>query len=223
MKLTRIPFASTLLICGALVGVILGLLAPKAAGAVTYSVYIQLWPSGGSTLSCGWHSGPCYDDDSRVSSGAALDWSPSSTVSFFSKSSTDSGVYAIAGTATIAVVSQSSCSHNVRADLKDNNSLQRASATYVHTANSVSNGTVIDINTQQYNLVSTTSAIGSTANETGCGDTWSGYHVHQEGSSGWTLANYPNHSTCNRPNITTDCWVSNSYYMGYANWSVNYP
>ena len=99
---------------------------------------------------------------------------------------------------------------------------------YYHTDDSLTTFNQ-NINTQQYNLVWTTKAIGSTATESGCGATWTGLHVHQLSDGGWILWNYPDHSTCNKDyptpftNNVTDCWVSNSYYMGYNDWSVPYP
>lgn len=46
-----------------LIGAMAGLTVPKETKAVNYSVYIELWPGGSSDLTCGWHSGICYDDD----------------------------------------------------------------------------------------------------------------------------------------------------------------
>ncbi|MGE3075194.1 MAG: hypothetical protein AB7N24_15675 [Dehalococcoidia bacterium] len=212
---------------GLIVGVVSALLAPKAASATNYSVYIELWPGGSSSLTCGWHSGPCYDNDSLVSSGAALDWAPSATINFFVKSSTDSSVYSIAGTGYITSQTQEACIHTMYSSVSDNHPTWRAGVWYYHTDDSLTSHTEY-INTQQYNIVSTTKAIGTTADEDDCGDTWSGYHVHQLSDGGWTLASYPDHSTCNVDaapvtNNVTDCWVSNSYKMGYANWAVAYP
>lgn len=217
----RFRVVTLLLVGGVMVGIVAGFIAPKPVAATTYWVYIQLWPGGGSTLTCGWHSGPCYNDDEQVSSGSALDWSTVGTISFNVKSSTDSPIYAIAGTATVTAGQQSACSHYVYAELKDNNAQSRGQVTYVHTA--ASGETTVYIDTEQYNLVPTTEGIGSAAYEGGCGDSWGGYHVHQDGTSGWTLANYPDHSQCNRPTITTSCGIGNSTYMGYANWTVQYP
>lgn len=182
---------------------------------------MQLWPGGGSTLECGFHD-ICYDDDSQVSWGPALDWSTGGTVSFYSKSVTDSSMFSVAGTAYITVPSQTTCSHVIHASWYDNTSTWHNGASYVHISNSIQDDTSFYINTSQYGYVSTTRALGSTASESGC-TAWTGQHVHQESDGSWTLANYPAHSTCNRPNITTECWVSNSYYMGSSIWSVPYP
>ena len=124
----------------------------------------------------------------------APDWSPGGTVSFYSKSVTDSSMFSVAGTAYITVPSQTTCSHVIHASWYDNTSTWHSGASYVHTSNSIQ----------------------------GC-PSWTGQHVHQESDGSWTLANYPAHNTCNRPNITTECWVSNSYYMGSSSWSVPYP
>lgn len=51
-----------------------GMLAPKSAAAVSVSFTMELWPGGGSTLTCGWHLSACYDNDALVTSGGALDW-----------------------------------------------------------------------------------------------------------------------------------------------------
>jgi hypothetical protein len=211
-----------------LIGVIAGLATPKGSKAVNYSVYIELWPGGSSDLTCGWHSGPCYDDDSQVASGAALDWASTSTISFYVKSLTDSPSFAVAGTGYLTSYTQATCDHRMYASVYDNAATWRAGVWYLHTDDSLTSFGQ-DINTQQYNLVSTSKAIGTTANETGCGSSWTGYHVHQMSDGGWTLWNYPDHSTCNKDypepftNDVSDCGVSNSYYMGYANWSVAYP
>lgn len=211
-----------------LMGAIAGLAVPKESKAVNYSVYIELWPGGSSDLTCGWHSGICYDDDSQVSSRAALDWAASATISFYVQSSTDSGLFSVSGTGYLTSQTQTSCSHTMYASVYDNTATWRAGVWYYHTDDSLSSYNQ-DINTQQYNLVSTSKAIGTTANESGCGSSWTGHHVHQMSDGGWTLANYPDHSTCNKDypepftNDVSDCWVSNSYHMGYANWSVPYP
>lgn len=52
---------------GIIIGAAAGFVAPKGATATNYSVHIQLWPEGGSDPTCGWHSGPCYDNDALVS------------------------------------------------------------------------------------------------------------------------------------------------------------
>ena len=210
----------------AILGALAGLLAPKSAEAQVYSVYIELWPGGGSSLTCGWHSGPCYDDDARVVSGGALDWAPSSSISFRTRSSTDSPLFSVAGDAYMSSPSQSSCWHERYATVKDNRGDPRPSVSYLHTAGSGTS--TIPINTAQYTSAETSSVIGSTASESGCTTsnglpTWTNFHVHQVGTGGWTIANYPDHSTCNLPSKTTDCWVGNSFYMGYTNWNVLYP
>lgn len=200
---------------------LLAMFVPKPAAAVNYTVDVQLWPGGGSTLTCGWHSGPCWDDDSLVSSGLALDWSSNNAVNFYTKTSTNSPMFPVAGSAYITVPTQSSCSHHIYAEWYDNNALLRNRTHYIHTSNTISDGTSFYINTSQYGFVDTTRALGTTANESGC-TAWTGYHLHQQMISNWTIANYPDHSTCNQPNITDDCWVANSYYMGYASWQVPY-
>lgn len=214
----------------AMLGLALGLLVPKQAGATTYySVNIQLWPGGSSDLTCGWHGGPYVNNDATVQSGLALDWAPSSTISFYVKTLSDGSGFAYAGVAWISSQSQTGCSHVMYASVYDNASTWRAGNYYVHTTNGVGSGASVYINAQQYSRVSTSSAIGSTASESGCGDSWYGYHVHQQIDSGWTIANYPDHTTCNKDypapfsNNVSDCWVSNGYYMGYADWSVAYP
>lgn len=217
MKLT------SMLICViAVLGALAGLLVPKSVEALAYSVHSELWPGGGSTLECGWHSGPCYNTDARVSSGTALDWATSGSISFYAKSSTDSPQFSVAGDAYMSTPSQTTCSHQRYASIYDNNSVWRAGVFYIHTAGSGTS--TIPINTAQYTLATTTTVIGSAADEGTCGESWGGYHVHQQIDGGFTLANYPDHSTCNRPNVVTaDCNVANSYYMGYADWSVAYP
>lgn len=216
-----------MLICViAVLGALAGLLAPKSVEALVYSVHIDLWPGGGSTLECGWHSGPCAEDDSQVVSGTALDWATSGSISFYTKSSTDSPQFSVAGDAYMSSIQQVTCSHERYASIYDNKAAWRAGVFYIHTAGSGTS--TIPINTAQYTLATTSSVIGSAANETGCTSngvpTWLGYHVHQQIDGGFTLANYPDHSTCNRPNVVTaDCNVANSYYMGYADWSVAYP
>lgn len=84
----------------AMLGLALGLLVPKQAGATTYySVNIQLWPGGSSDLTCGWHGGPYVNNDATVQSGLALDWAPSSTISFYVKTLSDGSGFAYAGVA----------------------------------------------------------------------------------------------------------------------------
>lgn len=78
-------------------GLLLAMVVPKPAEAAWLSFYVELWPGGSSTLTCGWHDGPCYDDDSLVDSGGALDWAPSSTITFFVKSTTTSTLHSTAG------------------------------------------------------------------------------------------------------------------------------
>lgn len=58
----------------AVIGILLALMIPKPAEAIWHSFYVELWPGGGSQLNCGWHEGACWDDDSQVVSGSALDW-----------------------------------------------------------------------------------------------------------------------------------------------------
>ena len=210
----------------AILGALAGLLAPKSAEALIYSVHLDLWPGGGSTLQCGWHSGPCADNDALVVSGTALDWATSGNISFYTKLSTDSPQFSVAGNSYMSTQSQTACSHQRYASIYDNKADWRAGVFYIHTAGSGTS--TIPINTAQYTLATTSSVIGSAANETGCTSngvpTWYGYHVHQQIDGGFTLANYPDHSTCNRPNVVTaDCDVANSFYMGYANWNVLYP
>lgn len=64
MKLTSLLIALV-----AVFGAFAGLLVPKSADALNYSVHFELWPGGGSSLECGWHAGPCYNTDSQVASG----------------------------------------------------------------------------------------------------------------------------------------------------------
>lgn len=206
----------------ALLGVALGLLMPKPAAAIWHDFYIELWPGGASTLTCGWHSGPCYDDDSLVSSGAALDWGGSSGIAFLVKSSTGSNLFALAGTGWVSKDAQSTCDHRAHVSVYDNNGGWRATATYLHTSSSFTNHS-INISTSRYGLVSTTEPLGTTANESGCGSSWSGHHVHQIADGGWTLRSYPDHRTCNRPTITTDCWVGSGYKQGDIAWSQWVP
>lgn len=74
-------------------GIGFAILIPKPAAATSYDYYVELWPGGSSTLTCGWHTGPCYDDDSLVSSGNALDWASSSTITFNVKSNTTNSFF----------------------------------------------------------------------------------------------------------------------------------
>jgi hypothetical protein len=118
-------------------------------------------------------------------------------------------------------VTQGTCNHVIGVSIYDLTSTWRAAAYYHHTENTISNGTDFDIDTSVGSLITTTVTLGNTADETGC-SAWTGHHVHQFPES-MTLRSYPDHSTCNRPNILTDCWVGAGYKQSDTNWSLNLP
>ena len=218
----------TLTIAAAVVGVLTGLLAPKSAHASLESFSLELWPGGGSTLTCGWHSGPCYDNDSLVSSGGALDWAGQSTITSVFRATMSSSLFANAGTGYATVGTQSSCLNYVVVDVSDVYGGFQTGTHYYHTWNSIANGTTWNINAASGYWTSTNKTLGSTASEAGCGETWSGYHVHQLAGSGWTLRSYPDHSTCNVDeapvtNNVSDCWVGAGYKQADRTWWLNTP
>lgn len=173
----------------ALLGVMFALLAPKPASSLWVSFYVEVWPGGGSSLTCGWHQGPCYDDDSQVSSGTALDWAAYSNVTFIVKFQTSSSLFSVAGTGWVANDAQGTCDHRVHVSIYDAFSNWRAGSAYQHTASSLTDHS-ININTGYMALATTSEGLGTTANETGCGSTWTNYHVHQS-IDGYTLRSLP--------------------------------
>ena len=200
----------------AVIGILFALMIPKPAEAIWHSFYVELWPGGGSQLNCGWHEGACSDDDSEVDSGSALDWGGASSITHVVKSSTGSSMFAVAGQG-YATTTTGTCLNRVYVSIYDNLAGIQAGTEYLHTSPSISNGTSWYINTSTMGLVTTNKSLGSTANEPGC-SAWTGSHVHQK-AEGWALRSYPDHSTCNRPSITTDCWVGASYKQADKNWS----
>lgn len=209
------------LVGSAVVGMIAAFLVSKPAAAAQHVFSVELWPGGGSTLSCGWHWGACYDDDSKVVSGKALDWSGNSTVYFKVRALRNTSFYTLAGSGYANVGTQAWCTHQVGISMYDDWGAWRAGAIYLHTQNSITHGTTFNIGAG-YNVYSwTTQQVGSTADETNCTN-WSGHHVHQIADT-WFLRNYPDHSTCNRPNITTDCWVGAGYSQGDTTWTLLFP
>lgn len=205
----------------AMAGVLLGMFVPKAGHGLSYSVNTKVFPGGGSDFQCGWHSGPCYDNDSLVATGWGLDFAPNSTVSFKSQSLTDSPMFAVSGRGTVAVGAQTACSHMTSVNVYDNSATWRAGVVYLHASNSVSNGTTFDINAGYLSFASTTRAIGATASESGCGSSWTGYHVHQETGGGWGKVNYPDHTSCNKPTITSGCSLGSGSAMFDAWWTLS--
>ena len=204
----------------AVLGIMLALIVPKPAGATWHSYYIEMWPGGGSQLNCGWHEGPCWDDDSQVQSGAALDWGSSSSISHIVKSSTGSGLFAVAGQG-YATTTAATCLNRVYVSIYDNLAGLQAGTEFLHTSPSITNHKTWYISTSTLGVVTTTEPLGSTANESGC-SAWTGHHVHQK-VEGWVLRSYPDHSTCNRPDITTDCWVGAAHKQADKNWSIWVP
>jgi hypothetical protein len=163
----------------ATIGLISAMLLPKPASASTAHFTFELWPGGSSYLTCGWHSGPCYDDDSLVVSGTALDWGGQGGLQFYSKAGSDSSAFTVAGWGYATVPFQQACRHEVHVRVYDNLDNYRAIAYYLHTANSIADGTEFPIYSGVFTMTSTTKAIGSTADETGCGSSWTDHHVHK--------------------------------------------
>lgn len=147
------------LITAATIGVSLGLIAPKPANAVWVTFHFELWPGGGSTLSCGWHSGTCYDDDSLVQSGASLDWSVQTTVRFVGKESTGSQMFAVGATGWAAKGTQSDCTHQVHVSVYDILSNLKAGAEYLHTESTISDHS-FNISSGYQTLATTTESLG---------------------------------------------------------------
>lgn len=201
--------ANRFLLTAILAGMGFGLLTPKLAHATTL-FYIYLHPAA-SYLTCGWHTGACYDDDSQMVSGWALDWNyggnSSFTVNWVSKSNNSSGG-SWAGTGNISYYSSGSCRHETTVTIRDIYGTWQDATVYVHTSSS-QGGTYFYINSGYYPQTTTTS-IGPTAYESGC--SWSGYHTHIEASGGWeSQLSYPDHTTCNLPYMPNDCGTYDNY------------
>jgi hypothetical protein len=202
-------------------GLLVGVFTPKPAEAVSiYHVYLH--PTA-DHLTCGWHTGACYDDDSQVVSGWALDWNygPNSsfTVNWISKSDNGAGS-SVGGTGNISYIS-GSCQNWTYVGVNGTDGYYKNETRYVHTSTTQS-GTWFYF-ASGYTPQTTTTSIGTAANETGCGSSWTGYHAHIEQTGGWdSKLSYPDHTTCNVPNITTDCGPFNNYtYPMYGDtWSL---
>lgn len=200
-------------------GLVFGLLAPKSARASSlYHVYLH---PAADHLTCGWHTGPCYDDDSKVVSGWALDWNygadQSFTVNWISKSDNSAG-NSWAGTANISYTS-GTCTHWTYVTVNGTDGYYKNETRYVHTSTAQA-GTYFYISSGYY-PVTTTTAIRTAVSESGC--SWTGYHTHIEQTGGWdSKLNYPDHTTCNVPSITTDCGPFNNYtYAMYGDtWTL---
>lgn len=81
---------------------------------------------------------------------------------------------------------------------------------YVHTSSGLG-GTSFYVSSGYYPQT-TTAEIGATADESGGGCSWSSYHSHIESLSGWdSKRSYPDHTTCNLPNIPDDCGYFDNY------------
>ncbi len=191
---------------------------------------MELWPGGGSTLTCGWHLGACYDNDALVTSGGALDWAYAGegTITFRVYSTSSSSFTGSVGTGFAQVPPQPMCDHRVIIDASDINGGFQTGTHYYHTSNSIAPDTTFNINANPGTWTWTTRTLGSTANEAGCGLSWGGYHVHQIAGSGWALRSYPDHTTCNvdDPPVTnnvTDCWVGANYKQGDKTWWLPFP
>ena len=209
-------------------GLVAGMLAPKSASAVYMSFTAELWPGGGGILTCGWHNGPCYDDDTLVLSGPALDWAGQSSITYKVRATMSATLPGKSGTGYVTIGSQLMCTHLVIVDLSDVLGIFQTGTHYLHTSNSIANGTTFNINSAVGVWTTTTKTLGNTATETGCGASWSGHHVHQIAGQGWTKRSYPDHTTCNVDelpvtNNVTDCWVGAGYKQGDRTWWLNFP
>lgn len=212
-----------LMLVAAGAGILTGFLAPKPAAAQVISFTLELWPGGASTLTCGWHDGPCWDDDSLVVSGRSLDWASTATiVSKYRATMTTNVFFTRAGVAMATVGTQSRCSNVVTVDAFDVYQQFQSGDTYVHTKASIARGTTWNIAAGNGSWITSTRTLGTTANETGC-SAWTGAHVHQRAGTGWTLRSYPDHSTCNQPSILTDCWVGAGYKQADRTWWISVP
>lgn len=191
-------------------GMFAALLYPKASRASTnYSLWLHPTTS---YLTCGWHSGACWDDDSLVSTGWALDIHPNPGGSSF--------VYYIyfkaanlasLTTAETGVVSYDTgtCKHWTYVSVYGNDGIWKADVRAVHTV-STATGTYFYINSSGIFTPATTHvAVGYATDESGCA--WTGYHVHEESGGGWpNKLYYPDHTDCNEPNIPDECGVKNN-------------
>lgn len=193
------------------VGLAFGFAIPKAAHATSlYEVYLH---PAASNLTCGWHTGACYDDDAEVQSGWALDWNYGSnysfTVNWISKSD-NSGGYSWAGNGFISYYGSGTCTHITTIVMKDRGGSEKNRTQYVHTSSGL--GSASFYVSSGYYPQTTTAEIGATADESGGGCSWSGYHSHIESLSGWdSKRSYPDHTTCNLPNIPDDCEYFDNY------------
>lgn len=211
-----------------LVGMALGLTVPKQAAATSYLYELALHPSGSSTfLSCGWHSGACWDAPTPVPSGPALDWKPqqdpvhSGFAVYFVAKTAASGGQAAAGTAQKITEFNQQCKHYVRVDIKDPGGTIRARTRYVHTLIYGTSGGWFAINSGYYPQT-TNQRVGTTVGEPGCA--WNGYHVHHE--YGWNFsatANYPDEDRCNWSNVSYECGYYSTHIYPSALTSWWYP
>jgi len=208
-----------------LLGVTLGLAVPKNASATSYLYSLALHPSGDSQfLSCGWHSGACWDYPTPVASGPALDWKPqqdpyySDFPVYFKAKTAASGGQASAGTAVKVIQANTQCSHIVRVDIKDLGGSKKADTRYLHTKLYGTDGGAYTLNSG-YFPVTTNTRIGTAVSESGCA--WTGYHVHHERGlnfSGTTY--YPDENYCNWSNVPGQCGykATDTYPAALTSW-----
>ncbi len=202
------------------VGLTAGALFPKGTQALATTYYLDLHPTA-NNLTCGWHSGACWDYPTPVASGWALDWATSPvgaySVFFYTKSSNGAG-YSVSGTATVSYDEFGSCKHWTYGVIRDNTGTWRADAKYVH-AISTTTGNVISIASGVWPQT-TSYILGYTANESGCA--WTNYHTHQESGGGWpNRLSYPDEDTCNAPNKPDECGIYDidTYPMLGTSWT----
>lgn len=219
---TRRPLA-VLVVTAVGVGLLLAALVPKPAKATQTTYYLDLHPTA-SYLTCGWHSGPCWDYPTPVASGWALDWGTSPAGSFntyfYSKSSNGLG-YSNAGTAEV-FYDTGTCKHWTYAVIRDPGRNWHADALYQHTI-STTTGNTFTIASGTYPQT-TSYVVGYTAYESGCA--WYGYHVHEESGGGWAsrlTGNYADEDNCNWPkrNVNNSCGTKDidTYAMLSTSWT----
>lgn len=209
-----------------LAGGLAGLYAPKGTEATVINYSVRVHPGATSTLTCGYHNGPCPNQPG----GPALDWanSANATVNWRSYGWCSILPCTVIATGTISSVLEQ-C-YKVRVDVKSKvpAGVSQGTVDYTHSGTSKA-GTSFDIKGGNY--VWTAAGVGYTRSQDhpDCpgwvdtnGDTIKDYwppHLHQtRNGTGWSNnSNYPNGSASGTYPITTLGWHQSSkgWYVSF--------
>ncbi len=171
---------------GLLAGFSLGLVRSQTAqGAISVTAYVNPGASGAGFVgyvNCFWHVSACPLGNQSPNNGNAMDWQNSYADAVWWRSygyrSDTSGTLG-----TFTLTSLSPGCHIIRAAVADVFGFEKGFIDYYHSGLSAQSGVPFGINASP-SLANTSMQIGTTIwDGSNCG--WTGYHLHQQGSSYW--------------------------------------